>query len=419
MDNLTLDKKTFNEYSDNAFYSLDEEKQAILDFASNLDNCKEQLYSTLFRSQERNGSEMALQRRKVNIDNNDDGTPIYKWLQARNDDEMNDKIIQANVDSGRIWRFIPNHMNPYARKEKPQKQTTLKAYAETWMNTYKRPKLKQTTLRGYDSYLCAHIYPVFGDKAIGDLSTASIQRWLNERKQLGKATLKKMLDLLKQILEYAAAESIIKENPANSKLIVIPSDKVETREALTLEQVKEILSNISSLREDDRRLMALLLLTGCRRGEVLGLRWEDIDIISGLIHVQRNVTYVKNQPSVGTPKTEKGKRYIPLDAHLLSLLAPVQTTGYIIGGGDTPISRMSFRRQWERIEKAVNLHGATAHVFRHSYLTMLAGTGVDVKTLQTIGGHADIQTTMNRYVHPVKTNIIEAGNRMNQLLTAQ
>ena len=419
MDYLILDNKAPSGYITEDIHSLDEEKQAILEYVTNLENCKEKLYSTLFRSQERNGSEMALQRRKVNIDNNDDGTPVYKWLQARNDDEMNDKIIQANVDSGRIWRFIPNNMNPYACQEKPQKQIAFKAYSETWMNTYKRPKLKPTTLRGYDSYLCAHIYPVFGDKAIGEITTAGIQRWLNERKQLGKATLKKMLDLLKQILEYAAAESIIKENPANSKLIVIPSDRVETREALTLEQVKEILSNISNLREDDRRLMALLLLTGCRRGEVLGLRWEDIDVTSGLIHVQRNVTYVKNQPSVGTPKTEKGKRYIPLDAQLLSLLAPVQTTGYIIGGGDTPISRMSFRRQWERIEKAVNLHGATAHVFRHSYLTMLAGTGVDVKTLQTIGGHADIQTTMNRYVHPVTSNIIEAGNRMNQLLTIQ
>lgn len=419
MDILTLDKKTFNEYSDNAFHSLDEEKRAILEFASNLENSKEKLYSTLFRYPERKGNGMAIQRHKVCIGNNDDGSPIYKWLQAKNDDELNVKIVKAFIDSGRIWEILPKHNNPLTHEEKPKKQMTLKAYTETWMDIYKRPKLKPTTLRGYDSYLSAHIYPVFGDEAIGDISTASIQKWLNDRKQLGKATLKKMLDLLKQILEYAAAEIIIKENPANSKLIVIPSDRVETREALTLEQVKEILSNISNLREDDRRLMALLLLTGCRRGEVLGLRWEDIDVTSCLIHVQRNVTYVKNQPSVGTPKTEKGKRFIPLDAQLLSLLTPVQTTGYIIGGGDMPISRMSFRRQWERIEKNVNLHSATAHVFRHSYLTMLAGTGVDVKTLQTIGGHADIQTTMNRYVHPVTSNIIDAGSRMSKLLTTK
>ena len=413
----TLDSTIIQDYDNYASIA----RNVMREFFSemNLENfTKQSVASTSFRYPERKENGMAIQRHKIRIGYKQDGSSKYKWLQAKNDDELNDMIVKAYIDSGRIWEFLPKQIIPVVVEEKPQKQITFKAYTETWMDTYKRPKLKPTTLRGYDSYLCAHLFPAFADMQICDIKTAIIQKWLNDRKELGKATLKKMLDLLKQILDYAVAEKVIKENPS-SKLIVIPSDKVETREALTLEQVKGILNNISNLRDDDRRLMALLLLTGCRRGEVLGLRWEDIDVTSGMIHVQRNVTYVKNQPSVGTPKTEKGKRFIPLDAQLLSFLTPVQTTGYIIGGGDMPISRMSFRRQWERIEKNVNLHRATSHVFRHSYLTMLAGTGVDVKTLQTIGGHADIQTTMNRYVHPVASNIVDAGSRMNKLLTTQ
>lgn len=97
------------------------------------------------------------------------------------------------------------------------------------------------------------------------------------------------------------------------------------------------------------------------------------------------------------------------------MLKPYHETGYIIGG-DAPITRMSYRRRWQRIERQVDLFGATAHVFRHSYLTLAAGVGTDVKTLQTIAGHADIQVTMNRYVHAQTDNIIEAGKKMSSLL---
>ena len=68
-------------------------------------------------------------------------------------------------------------------------------------------------------------------------------------------------------------------------------------------------------------------------------------------------------------------------------------------GGEKPITEMSYKRRMYRIGKQVNLHNTTDHVFRHSYLTYAAGTGTDGKTLQAIAGHADIQMTMNRYVH--------------------
>ena len=63
---------------------------------------------------------------------------------------------------------------------------------------------------------------------------------------------------------------------------------------------------------------------------------------------------------------------------------------------------MSYRGRMERIEATIDPHGATAHIFRHSYLTYAAGLGTDLKTLQSIAGHADIQTTTNRYVHRTK-----------------
>ena len=75
---------------------------------------------------------------------------------------------------------------------------------------------------------------------------------------------------------------------------------------------------------------------------------------------------------------------------------------------------MTYKRGWERICRTINMHGATAHVLRHTYITM-AAAHVDIKTLQTIAGHADISTTMNRYAHGREDKIIEAGGLLRNM----
>ena len=97
------------------------------------------------------------------------------------------------------------------------------------------------------------------------------------------------------------------------------SDSV-IREPLSSEVVTEIISQIGTLPLMERRLMALLLFTGMRRGEVLGLRWEDLDFKTGFITVRRNATCAHNQAEVTTPKTSNGFRSLPLYAQLVEML---------------------------------------------------------------------------------------------------
>jgi len=199
------------------------------------------------------------------------------------------------------------------------------------------------------------------------------------------------------------------ENPAESTRLSIPSSKREERKALTQDELKDIISSLGKLKDDDRRLMSLLLFTGMRRGEVLGLRWEDIDVETGWIHVVRNAVYPggRNRAVIGTPKTTNGKRDIPLAPVLAEHLAPIKSAGFVIGG-DAPITQTAFNKAMERIGRTIDLHGATAHVFRHSYATMLDAAGASPKTIQRIIGHADISTTMNRYVHGDRGQEVEA-----------
>lgn len=183
---------------------------------------------------------------------------------------------------------------------------------------------------------------------------------------------------------------------------------VHERDAIAEADYFGILNNLHKLQVSDRRMIALLLLTGMRRGEVLGLRWEDIDFDDKLIHVQQGVVYTDNAPLLTIPKTKKGYRSIPLDDRLVEHLKPIQGTGYVIGGNE-PITKSSLTKLLRRVNKTIDMHGATPHILRHTYATLLNNAGVNPKTIQYILGHADISTTMNRYTHSSMENVREAG----------
>ncbi len=358
------------------------------------------------------GVEMAKHRLRICLGYREDGTPVVKHISGDSEFNLADRVVTEYVKSGRIGEFIGG-----AHKPKEVKIVPFKEYTQSWYTTYKEPKLKPTTASGYLSTFEHHLFPAWGIKPINQITTGDIQAFLNERSNLAEKTLKEMLVLIRAIFRSAKEDKLILENPAESTRITIPSSKKTERKALTLEELTDIIRSLGKLEDDDRRLMSLLIFTGMRRGEVLGLRWEDIDAETGWIHVVRNAVYPggKNDAVVGTPKTEKGKRSIPLDPVLWELLQPAMTSGYVIGG-DTPITKMVYVRTMERIERTIDMHGATAHVFRHSYATMLNATGASPKTIQQIIGHADISTTMNRYVHGVKEQEVEAVMNVSRKL---
>ena len=110
---------------------------------------------------------------------------------------------------------------------------------------------------------------------------------------------------------------------------------------------------------------------------------------------------------------------MPLHSGLERILRPQRQLGGFVIGGSAPISEMSFKRTWERISKTIDLHGATPHVFRHTYITMAASSGIDVKTLQAIAGHSDIRMTMDRYAHAMEDKMIAASAQIEQSFTTR
>ncbi len=348
------------------------------------------------------------EQRRVIISYAVDGSPVYRMIKANSQDEMNVKIVKAFIQSGRINDLLPA---PYHIPTNID--ILLKDYAYEWLQRKRR--LKETTQIIYKTYLKDYIIPFLGEKRVADITPADVQAMLDKHKKLSKKTLTQAKSVLSQIMKYAVSDEIIKRNPCSNVDIEIPSDRVSVREALPAEEYRDIISHLDKVFLDGRRYLALCLFTAMRKGEVLALRWEDI--ADDVIHVKRNITYPhQNAPVISTPKTKAGTRNIPLIPALSNYLSPMGKTGYIFGG-KVPFRSSDFNAMWKRINKTIDLHGATSHVLRHSYLTYAVGETTDYKTVQGISGHADVFTLVNRYAHPQAEKMKQLSEKMGEFLT--
>ena len=277
------------------------------------------------------------------------------------------------------------------------KEVPFGTYADQWYDTFKKKKVRPKTQVTYEYLLRKHINPFFGEMMIGQISVSTVQRFYDAKCDLSKSTLHQCSVILHQIFKAAIEDRLIDFNPTESVRLTY-SQRVQPREALQDEDIRDIIRQLPRLKGSDSRLINLMIYTGMRRGEIVGLRWEDIDFDNDLIHVRRAVTFISNKPILGETKSKAGMRDIPLLPELKTVLEKDRREeGYVIGKGDAPITEAMYRRAFERIFKKMELHNATAHVFRHTFLTT-AASSLDLKTLQTIAGHASHVTTMG-YVH--------------------
>ena len=328
-----------------------------------------------------------------------------RWVTGTTNQEILEAAARLLFQDGAIE--IP--------QAKAQKSPLFSEYCTNWFDLYVVGKVRPNTFVGYRSYLKVHILPCFGNMYISELTKDTIQHFINERSRLSTKTLLNIIQLLRQILDSIVDDGYLEKNPARKSQIVLPKTEGKKREALTEAEVRDILQDIGSLCESDRLLICLYLFTGMRRGEVLGLKWNDIDLTSGLISIRQTATYPsKNQANVGPPKSKSGKRHLPIITFLADILRnQKQHDGFVIGASYKPLTLQQYKDTMNRIKKAVDLHGATAHVFRHTLLTMASNSGIEPKMLQAIAGHSSMAFTYDRYVHVQNDQLIRSGNKLN------
>lgn len=290
-------------------------------------------------------------------------------------------------------------------------------YMLEWYHRYKEQSINPDTRENYKSIMHTHIIPVIGNKRVADITVADVQEIMNGLKSASYA--KQTKSIINLVMDAAIADEIYHHpNPTKDKRIVMPSARKQ-REPVSNDDLSAIIDHLPKMPTDLARILVLLIMTGCRRGEALGVRWEDIDWQANTIHLQRVVRFRHNRPEVSEKmKTKAANRTVSLWPEFIKYLGERQGTGYIINDNGEPLSETMYRHRWNAIMKNLKAAGIdqrfTAHQLRHSYATIAANSGnVSPKVLQGMLGHANFQTTMNIYAGLDQDKIRESSHNLS------
>lgn len=339
-----------------------------------------------------------------------DGKRKYKTVYGRTQKEANQKADELKISLNKGIDII-------AQKE------TFEAWAERWYTIKKRDigHAQQDAYRGYLS----HIYRYVGKMSLKDIKLADLQLCITELAErnptTGKPTAKRTLNGIKQtmaqVFRFCIENGIIEKNI--SEFIKVPKTApAESRRAITEEERQWILNT-----EHRMKTSAMIMLyAGLRRGEVLALNWDDIDLDKGTINVNKAVEFIENKSTIKSPKTEAGIRTVYIPNTLIDYLNSQNKDNTLVCpslNGDL-FTKSSFRKAWESYLNELDInsgrylnktskfdpryHGRviediTPHMLRHTFCTDMIKNGVNIKTAQQQMGHEKVETTLNIYSH--------------------
>ena len=259
---------------------------------------------------------------------------------------------------------------------------------EKWIAIKEGQEKSPCTINNYKRMARIRLLPFFGDIPINEITPDDIQLYFNSIMKLSKSYSTQSRAILRGIFDRAERMGYVEKNPM--RFDYERSSKESEKVVLQDEDLVSVILQLEKLSGSDYLYACFLCFTALRRGEILGLRWKDLDFVNGLIFVRNNVVYPdgSNDPIERLPK-DGSKGVVHLQSELLKRIEPYRLpTGYVIRGSQSdpnrPISRSSFTKMWYRINKAIDLKGATSHCFRASYATMMNAhcDHIDIKALQ-------------------------------------
>ncbi|RKD73658.1 site-specific recombinase XerD [Sinobaca qinghaiensis] len=354
-------------------------------------------------------------RLRINIGYKADGRPIrrYRTVTAKNKTEANRYLAQfiTEIESGEY--IAPEKMH-------------FSAFVEEWKNKYAAKELAPTTYYSYVKTIERRMLPVFGDMKLSDIKPFHIVDYMNELQKPGQHTQKEGATLsasvlqfnhriLKNIFSRAVDWEIIKTNPVAN--VSKPKATKSRADAYDNQEIELLFEALKNEPEQWKVMMTLVFSTGLRRGEVLGLEWDKVDLQEGTLEVVQTVQYVAGQGSlIRPPKTGRTRKMsLPADVvHMLKEYKHQKSKDKLQAGelwadhnhffvfsswDGKPMHATSVGQWWSRFTKRHGLKHIRFHDLRHTSATFLINRGVHPKVIADRLGHADIMTTMNIYGH--------------------
>lgn len=352
------------------------------------------------------------------------GENIYK----RKDGRWEGRYIKSRTESGKIiYGYV--YARSY-RETKEKQKAKIASYtsqianknehvfsniASEWFESIKL-HTKTSTQNKYHNMLTNYILPEYGNQPFSTITYEFIEahcKFLLESggkkwNGLSPKTVSDVLAIIRNISKFAIRKGIYVANDANA--VQIRQD-IKPMRVLNKAEQSQLCEYILKKPEACSIGILVCMFTGLRIGEICALRWEDISFSDQSIYIHHTLQRIqmhrghgaKTEVVVTTPKSSCSIRKIPLPDEILEILVlnKKASSGYVLTNDEYKfIEPRTMQNKFKKILKAVGIENANFHALRHTFATRCVELGFDVKSLSEILGHATVNITMNRYVHP-------------------
>ena len=362
----------------------------------------------------------------------DDGDPVAKRTAER---ELNKAIsdFENACAAGEVLNRAEKKQKEMEAQAEAAKIKTFKQYGEQVFMPAKKIQCAEKTRKYYQNALENHLYPMFGDTPLPDITSAQLSAFFlsKQASDLSHSTVIGLYVTANQLFTMAYMEDAIPHNPLDK--VKRPRQKKDDKRSdparFTVEEVREIKKCLANEPLKWQALVQVLISTGMRRGEVCALTWDKIDFTNKTIKVDGNLGYT---PEKGIyrerPKTESGDRVVPMSGEVYDVLkrykaeqvaavarrtirlekdrkpldfkkVSIPQFVFTVKGGSDPIYPDSVNRYFSRFSEAYGIEDFHPHKLRHTAISIMLENGVPEVTVAAIAGHEDASVTHKIYAH--------------------
>ncbi len=305
---------------------------------------------------------------------------------------------------------------------------TYKQWCREWLSNYVYPSLKIRTSVRYENIIKYQILPWLGENELENISPLLIQRFVTNLSKNGNvktgqglsaSTVNSTISVLKNSLKTAFEIGVLSEDVASK--IKRPKREEKRVECFSVSEQKLLQERAIN---GKRKFIGVIvcLYCGLRLGEVLALKWADVDLSGAQMTISKTCfdKFVdgKNERFEYSAKTYSSNRIIPIPAFLRSLLKNYKKTAqseYVVEDKGKMVGVRSYQRSFELLQRKCNIPRKNFHALRHTFATRAIELGMDVKTLSEILGHKNSVITLNRYVHSLNSHKRAMMNKLGKV----